>query len=86
MPSSVLTEVLIGIGILLVLDQGLAQDLPVEAVDTHGGIGGLGNRRLFFELVNGVIGVGVQNAETGSFSQRNITDSDGNRSLMLYMV
>ena len=84
--DDVLAKVVGGIGVFLVGDQGVPQHLPVEAVNAHGSVGGLGLGGLFLEFVNGVVGVGIQDTEAGSLRQRDISHGDGAGSLMLFVV
>ena len=84
--DDVLAKVVGGIGVFLVGDQSVPQHLPVEAVNAHGSVGGLGLGGLFLELVDGIVGVGVQNTETGSLRQGDASHGDGAGSLVLFMV
>ena len=84
--DDVLAEVVGGFGVLLVGDQGLPHHLPGEAVDAHGGVGGLGLLGLLLEFIDGVVGVGVQDAEAGGLLQGHVPHSDGAGRTVLLMI
>ena len=84
--DDVLAEVVGGFGVVLVKQEGIPQDAPGEAVDAHGGVGGLGMGGLLLKLIDGVVGVGIQNAEAGGFLQRYIAHGDGAGGAVLLVV
>ena len=74
------------LGSIFVGDQGVPQHLPVEAVDAHRGIGGLGNRGLLLKFIDGVVRVGIQDAEAAGLFQGNVAHGDGAGGLVLFVV
>ena len=75
--DDVLAEIVAGIGIFLVCNQSFPQNFPGEAVNAHGGVGGLGLFGLLLKLINGVVGVGIQDAEAAGFFQGHGAHGDG---------
>ena len=81
--NNVLAEVVFGGGILLVGNEELAQNLPFEYVDTHGGVGALRMLRFFLELVDGAVGIGVHDAEAAGLLNGHRAHGDGAVSILL---
>ena len=75
--DDVLAEVVGGVGIGLVVDEVLAQLLPGEHVDAHGGQGALGMLGLLLKLVDLVVLVHVHDAEAGGLLQSDLQHGDG---------
>jgi len=84
--DDVLAEVVGGFGIFLIINESFPQNAPVKYINTHGGVGGLGNLGLLLEFVDGIVGVGVEDAEAGGFLQRDIPHGDGAGGIVLFVV
>ena len=77
---------MIGIRILDISQQELAQKLPVEYVDTHGGKIALRVFRFLLEFHDAVIVAGVHDTETAGFLHGNLDNCNSGICLMLDMV
>ena len=77
---------MIGIRILDISQQELAQKLPVEYVDTHGGKIALRVFRFLLEFHDAVIFTGVHDTETAGFLHGNLDNCNSRICLMLDMV
>ena len=75
--DDVLAEVIAGLGIGLVLNEGLTQLLPGENIDAHGGQVALGLLGLLLELNNVVLAVHGHDAEAGSLIPGHLQHGDG---------
>ena len=75
--DDVLSEILAGIGILLVGDQVGTELLPVENVNAHGSQITLGVLGLLFELADIPVLTQVHNAEAGGLLHGNLQNRDG---------
>ena len=84
--DDVLAEVIGAAGGVFIVDEILAQLLPVEDVDAHRGLGGFRVLGLLFELVDRAVLVGVHDTEAGSFLKGDIQDGDGGVCLFLLVV
>ena len=84
--DNVLAEVLVGVGIIFVGNQVLAQLLPVEDVNAHGGKGALGVLGLLLELFHIAVRADIHNAEAGGLLQRDGQDRDSASGVVLQML
>ncbi len=63
-----------------------AQLFPVEDIDTHGSQVAFGNLGLLVKLVDGIVWVGVENAEAGSLLHRDFQHRDGAVGVVFLML